>query len=668
MSHREEQDHDHDALPCGAEPSVTASRRNILRAASAVALAGGLAGRVAAPAAASSTTHRGRGRDDDRMSWYRLVPGFVEVQQDPWGRPEGTGFAAPNPWGAYTAYLIHVSAAGHRTWRVENMSLTAPRPDGSQYAQGSTMWLFEGAERALLVDTAQNTPETVGVNDLKTVCDFLLQHEDDAATPRTGAVGFDVAITHRHGDHTGKVFQMTDRTVYYPDLDWTATTAAGPTWVPVREGGGATGNGAGQAVGSIDLGGRRIDAVAMYGHTPGSTGYLDAHNRLLATGDAIGSAYVWAHFASATTTLYLDMLQQLRKELRPLRDLAILPAHFYQIKQFGRGRPPLNGKPLDLEYVEDMATAAAGALDGSILADPYHEIGREAVWISGGSARMVYSLTNLYPGGPTGGGGDMRRFHGVNIPSRYPQDPFLDQPYAFLSNIRTGLVMIRDSANETSFLVRGTRRAALITSGLAARGLVRYAQHLERRHRVEVVLTCDADQARDRLHRFAGHRVWVVGEKSSWRRRGGDDARVVDPGTVIDLGRDTSGRHTGLRTDILSGSDGGSATLLDEVSRALFAGDALGTEGTQGLVLDRPAAEFAPDLEQWAGRTAGAYDTVYTAHNHQWFTPPGYVDALRAALAAPPVSSPRPGHRAWTSGSGSSVAWVFEPEGVTGSA
>ncbi|MFD1824624.1 hypothetical protein [Mumia zhuanghuii] len=650
-------EHDHDV--CTHEVSSTINRRNVLRAAGVFALAAGVAGGTSTAAANTARTNPSKGGHASAISWYRLVPGFVEVVQDPWGRPLGTGFAGPNPWGAYTAYLIHVSKRGHRTWRVENMALTTPRQDGSQYAQGSTMWLFEGSERALLVDTAQNTPETIGVNDLKAVCHWLLSHEDDGKTVRPDPVDFDVAITHRHGDHTGKAFQMTDRTLYYPDLDWTPTTTAGPTWVPIRQGGGSTTNGSGQAVGHVDLGGRRIDAVAMYGHTPGSTGYLDAANLMLATGDAIGSAYVWAHFASATTTLYHDMLNELRRDLRPLKGLALLPAHFYQIKQFGRGRPPINGRPLDLSYLDDMARAAGGALDGGILGDPYHEIGREAVWISGGTARMVYSLTNLYPGGPAGGNGDLREFHGINIPSRYPQDPFLDDPYAFLNNIKTGLVMIRDSAEESSFLVRGTNKAVLITSGRAAPGLARYAQRLVRSRRLDVVLTSGDPAGIAGIRNFAGHDVWVP--KGAEVGRQHRHVRTLRPGDSIDLGRDTDGRRVRLAVDALPGVRDDAVTLLDPVSRVLFAGDALGTQGAAGLTLSGSLEEFGTALTEWRSETSGAYDTLYTSHNHQWHTRPAYVDSIQTAVASEPVTSPRPGYEAYRAGTGEALAWVFVP-------
>src|SRR6201991_5071104 len=141
------------------------------------------------------------------------------------------GFEAPNPWGRYTAYLLSTNERGQRTWRIENFL-----PQGAA-SQGSTMWLFEGSRKALLVDTAQNTvdvPIVAGKPDLAAVVDRLLGTNNDG-TPRT-PVDWVVAISHGHGDHTGKVAALAPRTIYYPDLDWPAN--ATPNIRPVKEGGG----------------------------------------------------------------------------------------------------------------------------------------------------------------------------------------------------------------------------------------------------------------------------------------------------------------------------------------------------------------------------------------------------------------------------------------------
>src|SRR4051812_49621772 len=111
-----------------------------------VGLAGALMVLVTAPTA----------RAAEPVQYYRLAPGFLSESWDSDGVPlRNGGFATTNPWGFYTAYLMQTNDKGQRTWRIENF-LNSTRIT-YQYAQGSTMYLFEGSQKALLVDTAQNT-------------------------------------------------------------------------------------------------------------------------------------------------------------------------------------------------------------------------------------------------------------------------------------------------------------------------------------------------------------------------------------------------------------------------------------------------------------------------------------------------------------------------------
>src|SRR3954447_15883540 len=135
------------------------------------------------------------------VEYYRLAPGFISESWDSDGVPlvDG-GFATPNPWGFYTAYLMQTNDKGQRTWRIENF-LNSTRIT-YRYAQGSTMYLFEGSQKALLVDTAQNTPETSivpGQLDLVSVVKQLLGHDNTGAV-KPNPVDFVVANTHNHGD------------------------------------------------------------------------------------------------------------------------------------------------------------------------------------------------------------------------------------------------------------------------------------------------------------------------------------------------------------------------------------------------------------------------------------------------------------------------------------
>ncbi len=319
------------------------------------------------------------------VEYYRLVPGFLPESKNADGFAIGTGFASPNPWGADTAYLMATNAKGQRTWRIENYL-----PQGNT-AQGSTMYLLEGAQRALLVDTAQDTAEEMGKNDLKTLVRHLLGHNNDGSI-KGSPVDFVVAITHGHGDHVGKNSQMSDRTIYFPDLDWPRT--ATPNLVPIKEDGGASEHGSGTAVGEITLGGRTLRVINIYGHTPGSVGLLDTENNLILTSDAIGSGMVWAHFGPITR--YAESVRHLQEVLRPMINPAILPGHFYQISMGARSKPPINGRPLDKQYVDDQLAVAEGVLKGTITGESYSAAwGRNVMIARFGSAQMTYDPSDL---------------------------------------------------------------------------------------------------------------------------------------------------------------------------------------------------------------------------------------------------------------------------------
>ena len=130
------------------------------------------------PAASAQVSQAAAG-----MVFDRLVPGFVGEARNANGYATGTAFAAPNPWGAYTAYRLATDARGRRTWRIENYV-----PLGN-FMQGSTMYLLEGDRKALLVDTAQKSVAVAGKNDLKSVVRYLLGHNGDG---QVGNVAFTV--------------------------------------------------------------------------------------------------------------------------------------------------------------------------------------------------------------------------------------------------------------------------------------------------------------------------------------------------------------------------------------------------------------------------------------------------------------------------------------------
>jgi glyoxylase-like metal-dependent hydrolase (beta-lactamase superfamily II) len=574
------------------------------------------------------------------VSWSTPAAGFVPETFDEWGWGIGpNAFPSGNAWGQYSAYLMSTNDKGQRTWRIENY-LPNQAIAGHAYAQGSTMYLFEGSQRALLVDTAQNTtdvPVVAGQPDLVTVVRQLLEHDNTGAAKPNPITNFVAANTHSHGDHTGKNAALAPHTIYYPDGDWPANAPA--NYVPIKEGGGPTTHGGGTAVGSLDLGNRTIEAIDVPEHTPGSTAYLDRENRMVATGDAIGSGFVYAQ--GGPLTQYASSAHHLQQVLTPYPDVAVMPAHVYQFGLWSRRLPPISGRPTDSQYVSDEVATADGILNGDVVGEPYRAVGRNAVWARVNSAQTVYALNTMYPGGIFGGNGDPTRYHAVAIPGGYRTDPFVDSLFPAIDNIKTGFYLIRDSANTSMYLIKGSTRALLVGTGRGTPGIVAFAKNLAGTLSLAVVVTSDDPDQVGGLAQFAGSAVYgpagVPGVTAP-----------VGSGDVIDLGVDSAGRPARIEVQSLTGHSQKGLTLIDVSDRVLLSGDALGEQfNGGGLILRDALGRFDTALKAWRTKTDGRYDVVYTAHNYQWYTSPAYVDQVQQAVTmglngSPTLPSVRP--------------------------
>lgn len=565
-----------------------------------------------------------------RIEYYRVANGFVPEMRNSYGWAKGSGFATENPWGQYTAFLMLTNSQGQRTWRIEHYLpftpgpyVSIPDPDTSQ---GSTMYLLEGSSRALLIDTANPAKATEGVNDLKTVVRYLLAHENDGK-PRAHPLDFVVAITHNHPDHIGENKRMSDRTIYYPDLDWPAQPP--PNYVPIREGGGPTNHGNGIAESQIDLGNRLISAVAIPPHSAGSTAYLDAENRLFFTGDAIGSA--WPYIQGGPLSRYDHSVHHVEEVTRPYPDLAVLPAHFYQIKAWARGREPLNGRPLDRQYITDMAALADGVLAGSISGEPFFA-GPEAYWAKNDSAQVVYSLSTLYRAGEAG-----EPYHAVRIPGNFKRDTGVasfDPRIDAISKIQSDFFLVRDSAGETLFLLRGSKSALLIGTGGGGPGLASFVRHLTGDLPLDVaILDRDPRQAGG-IAQLSPRHIYVAASNVL----NGVPATVLADGATIDLGLNHDGQPLTLEAALFASDGVANLSLLNVADRVLFAGNAF--EKQAGATPPRMMQQqlSKPEEDQaarsaWLARMNGRFDLVYLASNARWYSTSKELEGWLAARA-----------------------------------
>jgi glyoxylase-like metal-dependent hydrolase (beta-lactamase superfamily II) len=323
-------------------------------------------------------------------------------------------------------------------------------------------------------------------------------------------------------------------------------------------------------------------------------------------------------------------VHHLQQVLRPFDRVEVLPAHFYQVKQGARGKPPINGRPLDKRYIDDQVKVADGILAGSVVCEPYRTVGRQAAIATMDSAGVVYSLGNLYPGGVHASTGDRTTYHAVVIPGSNAPAAALGR-YAAVDTIKSTIHLIRDYANNTLFLVSGSSKALLIGTGSGTPGVAAFVRGLAGSLPVEVIVTSDDPGQIGGLQQFAGSVVHLP--RGLTPPAGLQQIREVSGGDRIDLGADRAGRPLVLEVHRLTGHSPHGLTLLDRANRVLFSGDALGAQDADaGLILREPLAAFGQALAAWRQTTDGTYDVVYTAHNYQWFTPAAFVDEVQAAV------------------------------------
>lgn len=145
--------------------------------------------------------------------------------------------------------------------------------------EGPFLYLFVGAQKALLVDTG-----TGGV-DLRGEVTKLLGGK---------SVELVVAHSHGHGDHVGGDGAFKNK----PN-----TTVVGSQASAVRQFFGITGD----APAAFDLGGRVVDVLAIPGHQAAHLAYYDHATRLLLTGDTLypGRLYIddWTAYRASIPRL-----------------------------------------------------------------------------------------------------------------------------------------------------------------------------------------------------------------------------------------------------------------------------------------------------------------------------------------------------------------------------
>jgi glyoxylase-like metal-dependent hydrolase (beta-lactamase superfamily II) len=236
----------------------------------------------------------------------------------------------------------------------------------------------------------------------------------------------------------------------------------------------------------------------------------------------------------------------------------------------------------------------------------------------------------LYPAGA-----GSQAYHAIAIPGWSGTVDFVRYP--MVANIKTGFYLIRDGANNSMYLIRGSAKALLVGTGSGAPGLAAFVARLTGSTPLEVIVTSDDPGQVGGLSQFAGDKIYLP-KGAAISKAGLANVAEVGQGDAIGLGADGAGRAVTIQVEPLAGHSATGLTLLDVGDRVLLSGDALGAQSaTEGLSLNTSLADFASAFAAWRSRTDGKYDVVYTAHNFQWFTLPAFVEQLQSAATNSPA-------------------------------
>ena len=239
--------------------------------------------------------------------------------------------------------------ASYTSWKCSEDTWVINFMGGSQ-----NMYLLEGDERALLIDTGW------GSGTLRAYVEKL------TSKPVT------VVLTHGHLDHAGGCGEWESvrmlpgaeadlKTCLRSPFDISKLPHPNYELVPVKDGD------------VIELGNRTVELIDISAHSNGSLAFLDHKNGYLFVGDELESAQVLMYDAAPEANVPFDLNQRLRAHhanmlrLKALGDRwhAIFPAH--------------NGAPIALSYLDDYIALTEHIFAGSAaIEDKLNHIHAEA--------------------------------------------------------------------------------------------------------------------------------------------------------------------------------------------------------------------------------------------------------------------------------------------------
>lgn len=205
---------------------------------------------------------------------------------------------------------LEISKLEEKVWVIETTDKT-------------TMYLIEGTEKALLIDTG-------------TKCEKL-----DEVVRKITQKPLDVVITHAHGDHAGNIRFFNEIYIHPADTVLLDKTYKGKVHF-VNDGY------------IFNLGGKKIEVSYMPAHTPGSIVLLDRKAGSCYSGDAFGSGQVWLQLRPyAPMKTYIESCKKMEK----LMDGGITKIYC--------GHYPYVKKAYTKQYITEMRALAEALVNGT---------------------------------------------------------------------------------------------------------------------------------------------------------------------------------------------------------------------------------------------------------------------------------------------------------------
>lgn len=222
----------------------------------------------------------------------------------------------------------------------------------------TTMYIIEGAKKAMLIDTG-------------TKCDNL-----DSIVRLITKKPLYVVITHAHGDHAGNIRYFKEIYLHEADMSLLEPSYKGKVNF-VKDGD------------IFDLGGKQIEVKHMPAHTPGSIVLLDRKAGNCYSGDAFGSNQVWLQLKPySPMKTYIESCAKMEK----LMDEGITKIYC--------GHYPYVKKAYNKQYITEMRTLAEQLVNGTApKAEPHPQkvsIGSDhPMMVTLGGATIVFDPEHI---------------------------------------------------------------------------------------------------------------------------------------------------------------------------------------------------------------------------------------------------------------------------------